>query len=140
MRDAGLPLPRWGNLRRVEPFSKTFGSDRGKPVDRYYLDKFLDANRALITGRVLEVQLPSYTKRFGEGVAESHTVDINPRFQTTYTCDLADGSSIPSDYYDCFLAPNTLQHLLDLHPRCARCSASSNRAGRCSRRRPCCSR
>jgi len=112
----GLPVPRWGNLRRVEPFSKTFGFDRGKPVDRYYMDKFLDANRALITGRVLEVQLPSYTKRFGEGVTESHTVDINPGFQATYTCDLADGSSIPSDYYDCFLAPNTLQHILDLHP------------------------
>ena len=30
----GLPMPRWGNLRRVEPFSKSFGSDRGKPVDR----------------------------------------------------------------------------------------------------------
>ena len=74
----GLPLPRWGNMRRVEPFSTTFGFDRGTPVDRYYLDRFLDANRALITGRVLEVQVPSYTRRFGEGVTESHTVDINP--------------------------------------------------------------
>ena len=110
----GLPLTRWGNLRRVEPFSKSFGFDRGTPVDRYYLEKFLGANRALISGRVLEVQVPSYTRRFGEGVIESHTVDINPRFQTTYTCDLADGSTIPSDHYDCFLAPNTLQHLLDL--------------------------
>jgi SAM-dependent methyltransferase len=111
-----LPIPRWGNMRRIAPFSTAYGFDRGKPVDRYYLDRFLDANRALITGRVLEVQVPSYTKRFGEGVAESHTVDINPQFQTTYICDLADGSPIPSDYYDCFLAPNTLQHLLDLHP------------------------
>ncbi len=108
-------MPRWGNLRRVEPFSKSFGSDRGKPVDRYYLDKFLDANRTLITGRVLEVQVPSYTKRFGENLIESHTVDINPGFQATYICDLADGAPIPSDYYDCFLAPNTLQHLFDLH-------------------------
>jgi SAM-dependent methyltransferase len=110
----GLPTPRWGNLRRVEPFSTSFGFDRGTPVDRHYLHKFLDVNRALITGRVLEVQVPSYTKRFGEDVTESHTVDINHRFQTTYTCDLADGLPIPSDYYDCLLAPNTLQHLLEL--------------------------
>jgi len=111
----GLPRPRWGNMRRVVPFSKAFGFDRGTPVDRYYLDQFLDANRALITGRVLEVQVSSYTRRFGQGVVESHTVDINPRFQATYTCDLAQAPQIPDDYYDCVLAPNTFQHLLDLH-------------------------
>jgi SAM-dependent methyltransferase len=112
----GLPLPRWGNLRRVEPFSTTYGSERGTPVDRYYLHRFLDVNRTLITGRVLEVQLPSYTERFGVGVRESHTVDIDPTFQATYTCDLADAAQIPSDRYDCFLAPNTLQHLAALEP------------------------
>jgi hypothetical protein len=54
-----LPLPRWGNLRRTAPFSATFGFDRGTPIDRYYLERFLNSHRALITGRVLEVQLPS---------------------------------------------------------------------------------
>ncbi len=112
----GRPLPRWGNLRRVEPFSTVFGSDRGTPVDRYYLHRFLDANRTLITGRVLEVQVPSYTQRFGTGVRESHTVDINEGFNATYTCDLAAAAEIPSGYYDCFLAPNTFQHLADLAP------------------------
>ena len=111
----GLPLPRWGNMRRVEPFSTAYGFDRGTPVDRYYLDRFLDANRALITGRVLEIQVPSYTRRFGGDVSESHTVDINPAFRATYTCDLADAPQIPTGYYDCFLAPNTFQHILDLH-------------------------
>ena len=111
-----LPLPRWGNMRRLEPFSTAYGFDRGTPVDRYYLDRFLDANRALITGRVLEIQVPSYTRRFGGDVRESHTVDINPSFQATYTCDLADASQIPGDHYDCLLAPNTLQHLASLQP------------------------
>jgi hypothetical protein len=111
----GQPLPRWGNLRRVQPFSTAYGFDRGTPVDRYYLDRFLDANRRAITGRVLEVQVPSYTKRFGHDVRESHTVDINPAFRATYTCDLAVAAEIPTDYYDCFLVPNTLQHILDLH-------------------------
>src|SRR5262249_49186354 len=64
----GLPVPRWGNLRRTAPFSATFGFDRGVPIDRYYLHRFLDANRALIAGRVLEVQHTSYTGRFGTGV------------------------------------------------------------------------
>jgi SAM-dependent methyltransferase len=112
----GKPLPRWGNLRRVTPFSTSFGFDRGTPIDRYYLHRFFDANRSLISGRVLEVQVPSYTKQFGTDVRESHTVDINPVFQATYTCDLADAAQIPSNYYDCFLVPNTFQHILDLHP------------------------
>ena len=110
----GLPIPRWGNLRRVEPFSASFGFDRGTPVDRFYLHRFLDANRRVITGRVLEVQLPSYTKTYGHAVETSHTVDIDPAFHATYTCDLADAREIPSDSYDCFLAPQTLQHVGDL--------------------------
>jgi SAM-dependent methyltransferase len=111
-----LPVPRWGNMRRTAPFSTTFGADRGTPIDRYYLEKFLDAHRASITGRVLEVQVPSYTQRFGQNIRESHTVDINPEFRATYTCDLADAREIPADHYDCFLVPNTLQHLAALEP------------------------
>lgn len=110
----GLPIARWGNLRRVEPFSSTFGSDRGTPVDRFYLHRFLDAHRAVITGRVLEVQMPSYTSAYGHDVEASHTVDIDPRFGATYTCDLADAPQIAADSYDCFLAPQTLQHVADL--------------------------
>ncbi len=110
----GLPIPRWGNLRRVEPFSRQFGFDRGTPVDRFYLHRFLDANRASISGRVLEVQVASYTKTYGRGVETIHTVDISPQFTPTYLCDLADASRIPSESYDCFLLPNTLQHVRDL--------------------------
>jgi hypothetical protein len=39
--------------------------------------------------RRAEVQMPSYTERFGADVYESHSVDIDPRFHATYTCDLA---------------------------------------------------
>ena len=112
----GLPIARWGNLRRVDPFSSRFGSERGTPVDRFYLHDFLHEHRALITGRVLEVQLPSYTRRYGHDVETSHTVDISPEFAATYTCDLANAPQIPSDSYDCFLAPNTLGHIKSLEP------------------------
>jgi SAM-dependent methyltransferase len=111
-----LPVPRWGNLRRVTPFSASYGFERGTPLDRYYLHAFLDAHRSFITGRVLEVQVPAYTKRFGHDILESHSVDINPAFDATYTCDLADAPQIPSDYYDCFLLPNTFQHVEQLRP------------------------
>jgi hypothetical protein len=113
--ERGLPIPRWGNLRRVRPFSDNFGFERGTPVDRYYLHRFLDRHRSLITGRVLEIQNSGYTVRFGHDVRTTHTVDIVPAFNPTYVCDLARSEHvIPSDTYDCFLLPNTLCVLRDV--------------------------
>lgn len=111
----GYGLPRWGNLRRTTPFSSTFGFERGTPVDRHYLHRFLNQNRALITGDVLEIQTDSYTRRYGQQVRRSATVDIIPLFQPTYLCDLAHCEhTVPSAAFDCVLLPNTLQHLREL--------------------------
>ncbi len=108
----GLPLPRWGNLRRTEPFSRQFGFERGTPIDRYYLDRFLDANRSLIRGDVLEIQYASYAKRFGTDLKRVDTLDIEALHKPTFLCDLADaGAVVPDASYDCFLLPNTLNHL-----------------------------
>lgn len=111
----GYELPEWGNLRRTRPFSEYFGFERGTPVDRFYLDRFLSRERAAIRGDVLEVQVGSATRRYGSDVAKAHTVDIRPDYSPTYLCDLARSASvIPSDAYDCFLLPNTLSFLRDL--------------------------
>jgi SAM-dependent methyltransferase len=108
----GGELPQWGNLRRTEPFSDQFGFDRGTPIDRFYLERFLDQERAAIRGQVLEIQVSGYAKTFGRDLSRIDTLDISPQFSPTYHCDLADaGSVVPSDAYDCFLLPNTLQHL-----------------------------
>ena len=111
----GKGLPRWGNLRRTAPFSTSFGFDRGTPVDRYYLHRFLDAHRASIAGDVLEIQTSGYTERYGHAVRRAHTVDIDPRFEPTHLVDLARSPGvIPDAAYDCILLPNTLSLLRDL--------------------------
>ncbi len=111
----GYDLPRWGNLRRTTPFSVVFGFERGTPVDRHYLHRFLHDHRALITGDVLEVQNSSYTKRFGHDLSRTDTFDIVPQFQPTYLCDLAHSEHVlPDAAYDCLLLPQTLQHLREL--------------------------
>jgi SAM-dependent methyltransferase len=113
----GYPIPRWGNMRRVAPFSEHFGFERGQPVDRHYVSAFFEAHRADIRRAVLEIQSPSYATRFGQSLTEVHSVDINPDFRATYTCDLAKSDDvIPSERYDCFLIPNTLSHVNDLEP------------------------
>jgi hypothetical protein len=111
----GGTLANWGNLRRTEPLSDQFGFDRGTPIDRFYLHRFLEAERSAITGDVLEIQVPSHAHRFGHDLKRVDTLDITPDFSPTYLCDLAEaGTVVPEESYDCFLLPNTLQHLLRL--------------------------
>lgn len=111
----GYDRPRWGNLRRTRPFSETYGFERGTPIDRHYLHRFLNDHRELITGDVLEVQNRTYTTRFGHDLGRADTFDIVPESAPTYLCDLAHSDAIlPSSAYDCLLLPNTLQHLRNL--------------------------
>ena len=110
----GLERPSWGNLRRVTPLSEMYGFDRGTPIDRYYVDKFLSTRRALIAGRVLEIQTTDHARRYGTGASVMHTLDINAAFNPTYLCDLASADVVPAGSYDCFLLPNTLCFLRDL--------------------------
>lgn len=110
----GLERPSWGNLRRVLPLSDAYGFDRGTPIDRYYVDRFLSARRSLISGRVLEIQTTDHARRYGRGTTVMHTLDVNPAFHPTYHCDLAASDIVPSGSYDCFLLPNTLCFLQDL--------------------------
>jgi SAM-dependent methyltransferase len=111
----GYPLPLWGNMRRVRPFSERYGFERGTPIDRYYLHQFLAKRRSDIRGDVLEIQVPSYAKRFGDSPRVVHTLDIDPAFTPTYCCDLARADEVvPAASYDCFLLPQTLSVLPDV--------------------------
>jgi SAM-dependent methyltransferase len=99
-----------GTLRRIRPLSNDFGYDRGTPVDRYYVERFLALHRSDVRGRVLEVKEPLYTKRFGTQVERSDVLDLdasNPR--ATLVADLATADELPSDTFDCFILTQTLQ-------------------------------
>ena len=42
---------RFGSLRRLTPISRAFGFDRGLPIDRYYIERFLSAPWGRYPGR-----------------------------------------------------------------------------------------
>ena len=106
---------RLGTLRRTRPLSNYWGSDRGTPVDRYYIEAFLDRCRADLRGRVLEVKEPLYTRRLGSGVTRSDVLDIDPANpQATVVADLAAADQIPEGTYDCFILTQTLQLVYDV--------------------------
>ncbi|GAB26252.1 hypothetical protein GOPIP_093_00600, partial [Gordonia polyisoprenivorans NBRC 16320 = JCM 10675] len=51
---------RFGDLRRTQPICREYGSARGRPVDRYYIENFLAEHGRLITGSVLEIGERTY--------------------------------------------------------------------------------
>jgi SAM-dependent methyltransferase len=104
-----------GELRRTEPFSRQWGFDRGRPVDRYYVERFLAAHAGDIRGRTLEVANRRYTDRFGTAVDSAHVLHVeegNPL--ATIVGDLADGATLPADAFDCFILTQTLQSIYDV--------------------------
>jgi SAM-dependent methyltransferase len=104
-----------GHLTSVEPLDPNFGYGRGTPIDRYYIERFLEQRAADVAGRVLEVQENDYTMRFGGSrVTQSdvlHLVAGNPR--ATIVGDLADPATLPEATFDCVILTQTLHLVTD---------------------------
>ena len=111
-----LTRPAWlGTLRRLTPLSDQWGFDRGTPVDRHYIENFLQAHRSDIRGRVLEVKNTVYTDRFGTAVERRDVLDINAANSlATIVADLSAAQAVPPESFDCILLTQTLQFVFDI--------------------------
>jgi SAM-dependent methyltransferase len=78
-------LVHFGDLRRLDPLSRDWGVERGGPVDRYFVERFLEANRSAIRGRVVAV-----------------------------AADFASVDPLPSNAFDCVLSVHGLQFVYDV--------------------------
>jgi SAM-dependent methyltransferase len=102
-------------FRRTSPLSAVWGFDRGTPVDRYYIESFLEENRRDIAGRVLEVADSEYTNRYGTGVTQSDVLDIDPSNKlATLVADLSVADQIPPSAFDNFILTQTLHLIFDI--------------------------
>jgi SAM-dependent methyltransferase len=115
----GSPQPglvRFGDLRRLTPISRVYGFDRGRPVDRFYVEAFLERWAGDIHGRVLEIGEDVYTRQFGEGrVLTSDVLDISEdNLRATIVADLARADHVPSDAFDCIILTQTLHLIYDI--------------------------
>jgi hypothetical protein len=99
-----------------QPVSRTFGFERGKPIDRWYIERFLAEHSADVRGRVLEVAESTYTGWYGgDDVTASdvlYAAEGNP--DATIVGDLTTGAGIPEAAYDCFICTQTLQVIYDI--------------------------
>jgi SAM-dependent methyltransferase len=103
-------------LPGLRPVSREFGFDRGKPVDRWYIERFLNEHRADVRGAVLEVAEDTYTTWYGDGeVTRSDVLHRTGTAASTVVGDLTTGEGLPTATYDCFICTQTLPFIYDVH-------------------------
>ena len=106
----------FNDLKTTKPVSHLLGCDRGTPIDRWYIERFLAAHADLIRGRVLEVADNSYSRRFGGGRVEKfevlHANHDNPH--ATIVGDLTAPATLAENAVDCFICTQTFNFIFDV--------------------------
>lgn len=108
------PVP-WHDLRRTEPISRNWGFDRGRPVDRFYIEGFLEREQAAIRGTACELLNDDYVRRFGgERVRKCEVLDLDPSNpRATWIDDLTAPRDAHEGKFDCFLLTQTLPYIYE---------------------------
>jgi len=109
--DAAVALPP-GHY----PVADRYGTERGTALDRYYIERFLEACHLDIQGRVIEIQSDAYTWRFGgERVTSSRILDRDPgNGSADLQVDLVRTESLPQGICDCMICTQTLHVIPDI--------------------------
>lgn len=109
---AAVLIPRCG----PGPVSRQFGFDRGTPIDRHYMEEFLETHRSAIRGSTLEVAESTYSRRFGGDDVDRYGVlhVSEDAAGATVHGDLSVPSTLPEGVADCFICMQTLNCIYDL--------------------------
>ena len=107
---------QFGDLRRLSPLCDQFGYSRGGPIDRVYIEGFLDQHREDVRGRALEVGDATYLFRFGgdrlTSVDVLHVDPANPF--ATIVANLEDWPDAPEGRFDVIVFTQTLHLIYDV--------------------------
>lgn len=113
----GVGGVRFGDFGRTDPISRDYGYDRGTPIDRTYIERFLGEHASQIRGRTLEVVNDDYTARFGgQRTTQRDIVDMRPEnIRATIVGDLTNLGAEWNDTFDAIVLTQTLHLIFDLH-------------------------
>lgn len=104
--------PEGLELDAIGPVSRFFGEDRGTPIDRYYIEKFLGQQQHLIKGTVLEIADSHYSKKFGANASKYEVLFINDNNpHATIIGDLTEHQTLPTNTVDCFICTQTFNFI-----------------------------
>jgi len=111
-------LVRFGSMRRTTPIGRVWPNYRGLPIDRHYIEGFLEQHKTDVRGRTLEVLDATYTRRFGGSRVTQMDVLFAPVGEpgpdVTIIADLERGDGIPENVFDCVILTQTLLLIYNL--------------------------
>lgn len=100
---------------KTEPIDAYFGRKRGEPVDRYYIESFLDEHKRFISGSCLEIAEDTYTKQFGEDrVTDSIMLHVEGWGDNVVKGDLETGEGIGEEFCDTMIITQTLMFIYNV--------------------------
>lgn len=103
-----LSRPKGIDFESVHPVSQYYGDDRGTPIDRYYIEKFMEAYRGQVRGHVLEVAENNYSRRYGQDLCTTDVLHYERGApHATVIGDLTQPDTLPVDRFDCFICTQT---------------------------------
>jgi hypothetical protein len=99
---------------------KDFGFSRGTPIDRIYIEKFLETSRQYIRGNVLEFGDNHYYKKFcvdKNSTCEIFTSKLDNREDGVKRIhgDLTQLNELPHETYDTIICTNVLNFIYDVN-------------------------
>jgi len=113
----------FGDFNHTNPISREFGMGRGYPIDRYYIENFLEAKSSVIKGHVLEIGDNQYTLMYGgAAVSKSDVLHLNnSNNKATIIGDLTDLPDVADNVFDCIILTQTLQFIYDYRKALSTC-------------------
>ena len=97
----------------ITPVDRYWGNSFGSPIDRRYIEDFLQENSDCITGDVAEIADNYYTQQFGHELNNTYALHVNGD-GNTIKCNLATGEGVIENFCDCLICTQTLQFIFDL--------------------------
>lgn len=107
----------------TKPLSQWYGFDRGIPLDRYYIENFINDNKASIQGTCLELLNDNYILKFGENrVSNKIILDIDKNNKNAnLISDLRNLKELKDNTVDCIILTQVLQFIDDTNSAISEC-------------------
>ena len=114
------------------PLERDFGSKRGSPLDRYYIERFIEKNKLLIKGRVLEVGDDRYSKNYVKTSQINVLRGKDNREYQNLNGDLLDFETIKNiGTFDSLIITNVLNFIFDYDTAIQNIAKLTNKNGQC---------
>jgi DNA modification methylase len=108
--------------RSLAPISNKYGMNRGEPIDRYYINKFIEQNSESIHGHCLEIRDDRYLGKYKDKINQLDILDIDEsNTESNIFGDLRNLKNIQDETYDCLVITQTFQYIDDLDSAILEC-------------------